>query len=66
MLTFLQRKKLMTSANTPYLDQVIDELKRENPNAFLMNVNDLKNRVFYIMPQNLHLDKYKRFIKYSK
>jgi|APGre2960657373_1045057.scaffolds.fasta_scaffold05342_11 hypothetical protein len=66
MLTFLQRKKLMAGANTPYLDQVIDELKRENPNAFLMNVNDLKNRVFYIMPQNLHLDKYKRFIKYSQ
>ncbi len=66
MLTFLQRKKLMAGANTPYLDQVIDELKRENPNAFLMNVNDLKNRVFYIMPQNLHLDKYKRFIKYAQ
>ena len=66
MLTFLQRKKLMAGANTPYLDQVVDELKRENPNAFLMNVNDLKNRVFYIMPQNLHLDKYKRFIKYSQ
>ena len=56
----------MASANTPYRDQVIDELKRENPNAFLMNANDLKNRVFYIMPQNLHLDKYKRFIKYSE
>ena len=66
MLTFLQQKKLMASANTPYLEQVIDELKRENPNAFLMNVNDLKNRVFYIMPQNLHLDKYKKFIKYSE
>lgn len=66
MLTFLQRQKLMASANTPYLEQVIDELKRENPNAFLMNVNDLKNRVFYIMPQSLHLDKYKKFIKYSE
>ena len=66
MLTFLQQKKLMASANTPYLEQVIDELKRENPNAFLLNVNDLKNRVFYIMPQNLHLDKYKKFIKYSE
>lgn len=66
MLTFLQQKKLMASANTPYLEQVIDELKRENPNAFLMNENDLKNRVFYIMPQSLHLDKYKKFIKYSQ
>ena len=66
MLTFLQRKKLMASANTPYRDQVIDELKRENPNAFLMNANDLMNRVFYIMPQSLHLDKYKKFIKYSQ
>ena len=55
----------MSSANTPYLDQVIDELKRENPNAFLMNENDLRNRVFYIMPHNLHPDKYKTFIKYS-
>ena len=65
MLTIAQKKRLMASANTPHLDQVIEELKRENPKAFLMTEEDLKNRVFYVMPYNLHPDKYKTFIKYK-
>jgi len=56
----------MDASNTPFLDQVIEELKRENPKAFLMTESDFKNRVFYIMPRNLHPDKYKTFIKYLK
>lgn len=66
MLTESQKKRLMASANTPYLDQVIQELKAENPRAFLMTEADLRGRIFYIMPRNLHSDKYRTFIKYGK
>lgn len=65
MLTNDQKKRLIKSANTPYLDQVISQLKLENPGAFLITEQDFKNRVFYVMPRNLHPDKYRTFIKYS-
>lgn len=66
MLTESQKRRLMASANTPYLDRIINELRAENPRAFLMTEEDFKNRVFYIMPRNLHPDRYKTFIKYVK
>lgn len=66
MLTDSQKKRLISSANTPHLDRVIEQLKIENPKAFLMTEEDFKNRVFYVMPRNLHPDKYRTFIKYSK
>lgn len=64
MLTILQQNKLKDAVNTSFLNQVINEVKRENPKAFLITEADLKNRVFYIMPRNLHPDRYKTFIKY--
>jgi|TARA_R110000868_G_scaffold234217_1_gene487879 hypothetical protein len=63
MLTETQKNKLRFNFRKFGVNSTVNELKKENPNAFLLTQKDLEERVFFDEPLSIHRDDYSYFIK---